>query len=505
VIAVLVAALYGRVSTAYFCSYDDFQETHRAAFEDTADPSRVVTTPHFGSYKYRPLNRGANLVTYWIGNGNPTVFRVRNLVFHLVNVALVYALGWLLFRSMAVAAIGALLFGIHPATNQTIIGAVHTNTMAHAAFLLAVVLAVAASQQDGRRRFTRLAAALGVTWIGLFVYESTIVAFAMVALPIALLSVDAVRRRSALLQTAAVAVGAVVLVGVYLLLRSAFVPQGYEQAARAVPSLFAMVRSAGMYGAALFSPIDVVLANAWLGLPLPSEIVMTGRLLLAVGGLGMVCLATAAVAAHRLGRRVAAVAAAEWMPWLLLAAGIALPLLPVIVFTGHPSETYLYVSVGFCALLVSRLMWGLTSASAAAGWRVPALACAALVAVLLGAATWVRNERVTQCGETAFRILSGVPPSVSDGGAWSVFLANLPSEERSRRYGFYGFRGTDTIGDGSLANDALEAALQLMYGNPLLVGKVIDARTAAADCLTDRDRQICLGVRSDGTVESYRP
>src|SRR5512132_3756206 len=75
VILLLVGLVYLRIPGTYFCGYDDFLEVHRAAFEDTQQPSRVFTTTHFESYKYRPLNRGLNLITYWIGNGSASFFR----------------------------------------------------------------------------------------------------------------------------------------------------------------------------------------------------------------------------------------------------------------------------------------------------------------------------------------------------------------------------------------------------------------------------------------------
>ncbi len=138
VICLAVAVLYANVTRAYFCAYDDFIEVHRAAFEDSQQPSRVFTTSHFNSYKYRPLNRLVVLLTYWAGGPNPLFFRIRNLAFHLINVALVYTLSWALFQSMPISALGALFFAVHPMVNQSVIGAAWTNTIAHTAFLLSL-------------------------------------------------------------------------------------------------------------------------------------------------------------------------------------------------------------------------------------------------------------------------------------------------------------------------------------------------------------------------------
>ncbi|HEY1267058.1 MAG TPA: hypothetical protein VGH16_07360, partial [Candidatus Binatia bacterium] len=98
----MTAAVYAKVTGAYFCAYDDFLEVHRAAFEDSRNVSEVFTTPHMHSLKYRPLNRLLILWTYYAGGENPLYYRVRNLAFHLANVALVYSLAYLLFASIPV-------------------------------------------------------------------------------------------------------------------------------------------------------------------------------------------------------------------------------------------------------------------------------------------------------------------------------------------------------------------------------------------------------------------
>jgi hypothetical protein len=45
IIVVVITIMYSKVTGAYFCSYDDFIEIHRSAFEDTRDPLRIFTTP----------------------------------------------------------------------------------------------------------------------------------------------------------------------------------------------------------------------------------------------------------------------------------------------------------------------------------------------------------------------------------------------------------------------------------------------------------------------------
>jgi hypothetical protein len=79
----IVGIPYSKVSGTYFCLYDDFDEIHRAVFEDSRDPWHIFTTPHLCSANYRPLNRAMTWLTYWAGHGRPVISRIRNLTSRL--------------------------------------------------------------------------------------------------------------------------------------------------------------------------------------------------------------------------------------------------------------------------------------------------------------------------------------------------------------------------------------------------------------------------------------
>ena len=126
--------------------------------------------------------------------------------------------------------------------------------------------------------------------------------------------------------------------------------------------------------------------------------------------------------------------------------------------------------------------------------------------MLFASATWVRNERLLRCGETAERILAGLPGGALHAGGWNLWFANVRGEERSRRYGCYGFRGTDTIGDASNADDAMTAALQLRFASERLTGRVLDPYRFLQTCRAPvPEGQMCLWVHSDGRVEEQPP
>ena len=498
VICLATAVLYANVTRAYFCAYDDFLEIHRAAFEDSQDPSRAFTTSHFDSPKYRPLNRLLSLWTYQASEGNPLFFRVRNLAIHLINVVLVYTLGWLLFGSLPVSAAAAALFGLHPLANQPVIGALWTNTIAHTGFLLAIVTFIVSLR--AKRWAIWLSIALISGWLALLTYDSSIVVFPLMAL-YGVFYVWIFQRRvlPRRFMTASSAITAA-LMAAYFLLRVVFVSRGWSQAAETVPAPGIIAKNISMYLFALLSPLDTVLANQWLNLPLPSEIALDNFTLAAIAILALL-LALGLVAAVRYAvrRNPMAIRSIDWAAVAFLAFAIGLPLLPVLLFSSHPSETYLYLSVAFYALLLAYAL-GRAADAMPARKRTTVYACVILLfAAMFSAATWTRNNRVLRCGTTASRIIHALPAELSTGGPWTVSFAPAP-ESRQTPYGFYAHRGIYTIGDD---DGAVTAALQFVYGNPLLAGELIEPGQSAERC---RDHlsssRICFMVYSDGRMET---
>jgi hypothetical protein len=220
--AILIALLYGKVSAAYFCGYDDFADINRAVFEDTRNPERIFTTTHFGTPKYRPLQRGLTFVTWYAARG-AAAFRLRNVAFHMLAAALIYGISWLLFHSRS-AAIGAgILFGIHPLANQPVVAAIWTNTTAYAFMLLSFFLFLY-SLRAKRNWWLPLGAALAATEIALFLYESTIVVYGFFFGYLFIWRI--VRAKSLPSGFAAILVGgSVVTLGLFFAVRRMFVSQ----------------------------------------------------------------------------------------------------------------------------------------------------------------------------------------------------------------------------------------------------------------------------------------
>jgi len=484
-IVLVGAAIFAPVSTAYFCGYDDFGETHRAIFTDAQHPSVIFTTTHFGTTKYRPLNRLSTYFCWMLGRGSALPFRLRNLSFHLICALTVYALALLLTRERVVALISGLFFCLEPVANQTVVAAIFTNTTAYACLLVGLLAFLLWRQS---RRNAWLALSLALVLVGMFFYEPVIVVFAMMAgyLLLELWRGNSPSRKEALTWLAGSA-GAVFVFGVvrHLVVRGENPP---------VP-LGTILHNAVLYAGGLLSPVDVVTANQLFGFPLPPALhlgrkaflILLGAVGAGAAGLFAYC-RTAAVRAslQRLDKGLI----------LFLLMLIPVVLSPFLLFTPHASETYLYLPAALYAIFLSYLLWGLLP-SKPLYWSVVALF---LVSFTVG--TWIRNQRVVACGQIADTILTSLPTAEWRTGDWSIHLFSAPSETPPARYGIYNYRGLSTIdpGDADTGNGA-QNALQLITGNPNLKAGLVDPGKTNPSCITP-DK--CFEVFLNGSVRQEK-
>jgi hypothetical protein len=291
------------------------------------------------------------------------------------------------------------------------------------------------------------------------------------------------------------------LLGSYFLLRALFVPQGWGQATTSVPSPGIVLKNVGTYAFALLLPVDSVLANEWLRTPLPSEIELDVSAVITAGALAMVTLLGLTLVIWRWARSNSiAMPKLDWVAVSFLVCGIAAPLLPVLLFTSHPSETYLYLPAAFYAVLLSYVLDRLLLGSQASKGRI---VYAVTVVVLLGlfsAAAWVKNQQVVQRGEIAQRILSGLPDTSLMNGVQTVHFAYAPGEPVTHQYGLYGG------GHGHWPDHAIESALQLVYQNELVTGEVVEPEELVTRCQpASSSPYLCLWIHWDGRVEAVLP
>jgi hypothetical protein len=482
IILIAVSILYAGMSRVYYCGYDDFADIHRAAFEDTREPTRIFTTTHFETPKYRPLQRGLTYITWHWGRGSATAFRIRNLTFHVLCAAFIYGITWLLTCSRGTALAASLLFALHPLANQSIVAAIWTNTTAYACLLGSFFFFLYSTTTE-RRWVSALLASFALVAVGLFTYEGCIVVFAFMYLYLGLCLLRGRRFPRSYLVALIAGTGAVLLL--FFGVRHAFVMQRMELVALPV-----VLRNTAMYLGALVLPIDPVLAHTAFGTPLPSDLKLTPGFFAASFAAGILLLGSVIL----IGRRFALFARLRYLDWpmacfLLLA--IVLALGPFLAFTPHPSETYLYLPVALEAILLSLFLQVLVNST-----RTYVVILSVLL-VSFSLATSIRNQKVAACGTTAEMILAGLPISSWRSGEWHIRMATPSGEPTTHRYGIYGYTGLGTIDPQEPGMPAAEWAVQVATRNERAHATVVSAAEMDGSCSFARP---CFWVSHDGRV-----
>jgi hypothetical protein len=134
---------------------------------------------------YRPLVNLSFLFNYAVlGNtSNPFGYHAVNFLLHAVNIALVYALGFLLFDALPPAFFLAALWGVHPVLTESVTNLVGRADLLAAFGVLATLLAChKAVRTTGRARLLWIASVALASAIGIFSKESAIVAIAVLLL-----------------------------------------------------------------------------------------------------------------------------------------------------------------------------------------------------------------------------------------------------------------------------------------------------------------------------------
>ena len=265
----LVAAVYAPVSSAWFCGYDDFHELARAAFEFGPEPTRIVTRSNGDGLRYRPLHPAMTVATWSVAGMNAWVYRARNIALHLVNVALLYALGILLLGATRPGRErrGALWHSStrEPGRSTARSGPTRWPTRSRSAGTVLTLHGLGAVAFRGAPTASVLGAACGL--LGVLVYE-----------PTAALAGPALARARARLPACVPAPfggssarnsRCVACAG---LLRLGRAPaMATRPRSRSMPTAAVYVRNLALSFGAMLLPIDPVLAAEFWGTPLPSE------------------------------------------------------------------------------------------------------------------------------------------------------------------------------------------------------------------------------------------
>jgi tetratricopeptide (TPR) repeat protein len=127
---------------------------------------------------YRPFTTFSYLLNYAVlGNGpRPAGYHAVNLALHEINVALVYALGVLIFAETPPALVLAAIWGLHPLLTESVTNIVGRADLLAACGVLAGLLCHAmGASAKGRRRVAWLAGLAAAQAIGLFSKENAAV------------------------------------------------------------------------------------------------------------------------------------------------------------------------------------------------------------------------------------------------------------------------------------------------------------------------------------------
>jgi len=127
---------------------------------------------------YRPLTSLTYLFNYAVlGNGpRPAGYHAINLSLHLINIALAYALGLLIFGEIDLAWALAALWGVHPVLTESVTNIVGRADLLAAFGVLAGLLCyVKSASASARARGAWLAALVAAQTVGLFSKESAAV------------------------------------------------------------------------------------------------------------------------------------------------------------------------------------------------------------------------------------------------------------------------------------------------------------------------------------------
>ena len=141
--------------------------------------------PRGGSGLYRPFTTLTYLFNYTIlGDGErASGYHLLNLLLHLLNVLLVYALGLKLIRDFWPSFFVAALWAVHPVLTESVTNIVgRADLLAAAAVLGGFLLYLKGAESSGLRRFLCFAGLSTVTAIGVYSKESAVMIVGIIVL-----------------------------------------------------------------------------------------------------------------------------------------------------------------------------------------------------------------------------------------------------------------------------------------------------------------------------------
>jgi tetratricopeptide (TPR) repeat protein len=120
-VLILTGAVYAQTLSFGFVWDDETIVFGRIDYQSPARWLEAVRQPlDFSPNYFRPLALSSLLVQIWVWKANPAPYHAANVLIHLVNTALVCALGLRLLRGRWQGLFAGLLYGVHPALVESI-------------------------------------------------------------------------------------------------------------------------------------------------------------------------------------------------------------------------------------------------------------------------------------------------------------------------------------------------------------------------------------------------
>lgn len=183
ILLVAVLAAYSKIFGAGFMSWDDidyvFNTPHITAF----------TSEHFQNWwteyyigNYQPLPMMSYAMDYTIGGNEPFIYHFTNIVWHILDVILVYACMRRMQHCMYVALFVALLFALHPVQTESVSWIAARNKVMNGFFFLSamyIYIGYVLHHKNNK-----------LIWVYLCAIAAYLCKLTAVTLPFALLAVD---------------------------------------------------------------------------------------------------------------------------------------------------------------------------------------------------------------------------------------------------------------------------------------------------------------------------
>lgn len=188
-IALAIAALYGRVAWFDFVTYDDYDLIYQntdflsnLSNVTTAFTTQVFANHHAESVYYRPILMVSFILDYHLWDLNPIGYHIMNLVLHIVATLAVFLLIEKLAGSIWAATVGGFLFALHPVQTESVAWIAGRNDLLLGLFVvLMIYFYISSHDRSGRPERSFI---VSVLFFALALFTKEAAAFYLLLVPL---------------------------------------------------------------------------------------------------------------------------------------------------------------------------------------------------------------------------------------------------------------------------------------------------------------------------------